>query len=206
LTLTRFSASRVLALTLALDRLPLTRAALAAGAIDERRAAVIADELIGLDDEHAAAVEASIIGAAPGQTTGELRPAVRRAVIAADPAAARRRKEQALKGARVEASSEPSGTATLAGRDLPPAGVLAADKHLSALDRGHWRHAGCCSLGGVPGGRGCRCLYSVGLVSSGIRHWCCFTVASAAWIPWRPAKGATGRAKTCNLVPGRTMK
>jgi hypothetical protein len=133
LTLTRFSASRVLDLALSLDRLPLTRAALAAGAIDERRAAVIADGLVGLDDEDAAAVEASVIGAAPGQTTGELRPAVRRAVIAADPAAARRRKEQALKGARVEASSEPSGTASLAGRDLLPAGVLAADKHLSAL-------------------------------------------------------------------------
>ena len=133
LTLTRFGASRALALALDLDRLPLTRAALAAGRIDERRAAVIAEGLTGLDDEHAAAVEASVIGAAPGQTTGELRPAVRRAVIAADPAAARRRKEEALKDARVEASSQPSGTASLAGRDLPPAAVLAADKHLSAL-------------------------------------------------------------------------
>jgi hypothetical protein len=133
LTLTRFSASRVLALALDLDRLPLTRAALAAGLIDERRASVIAEGLIGLDDEHAAAVEASIITNAPGQTTGELRPAVRRAVIAADPAAAKRRKEEALKDARVEASSQPSGTASLAGRDLPPAEVLAADKHLTAL-------------------------------------------------------------------------
>ena len=66
LTLTRFGASRVLALALALDRLPLTRAALAAGLIDERRAAVIADELTGLDDEHAAAVEALIIGEGGG--------------------------------------------------------------------------------------------------------------------------------------------
>lgn len=122
LTLTRLSASRVLDLALGLGRLPLTRAALAGGLIDERRAAVITDELAGLDDGHAAAVEALIIGAAAGQTTGELRPAARRAVIAADPAAAKRRKEQALKDARVEAFSAPSGTATLAGRDLPPAG------------------------------------------------------------------------------------
>ena len=133
LTLTRFGASRVLALALDLDRLPLTRAALAAGRIDERRAAVIADELSGLDDEHAAAVEALIIEKAAVQTTGQLRPAVRRAVIAADPAAVKRRKEEALKDARVEASSQPQGTATLAGRDLPPADVLAADKHLTAL-------------------------------------------------------------------------
>ena len=135
LTLTRYSAGSVLTLALTLNRLPLTQAALARGAIDERRAWVIADELTGLDDEHAAAVEASIIGKAPGQTTGQLRPAVRRAVIAADPAAAKRRKEEALKDARVEASTASSGTASLAGRDLPPADVLAADKNLSALAR-----------------------------------------------------------------------
>ena len=133
LTMTRHGAGCVFALALGLDRLPLTRAALAGGRIDERRATVIADELAGLDDEHAAAVEALIIEKAAGQTTGQLRPAVRRAVIAADPAAAKRRKEEALKDARVEASGQPSGTATLAGRDLPPADVLAADKHLSAL-------------------------------------------------------------------------
>jgi hypothetical protein len=135
LTLTRHGAACVFALALGLDRLPLTRAALATGLIDERRAAVITDELAGLDDEHAAAVEALIIEKAAGQTTGELRPAVRRAVIAADPAAAKRRKEEALKDARVEASTGHSGTATLAGRDLPPADVLAADKHLTALAR-----------------------------------------------------------------------
>jgi hypothetical protein len=133
LTLTGYSAGRVLGLALALDRLPLTRAALAAGRIDERRAALIADELSGLDDEHAAAVEASVIGDAPGLTTGELRPVLRRAVIAVDPAALRRRKEQALKDARVEVYSESSGTASMAGRDLPPAEVLAADKNLTAL-------------------------------------------------------------------------
>jgi hypothetical protein len=133
LTLTGYSAGRVLGLALALNRLPLTRTALAAGRIDERRAALIADELSGLDDEHAAAVEASVIGDAPGLTTGELRPVLRRAVIAVDPAAARRRKEQALKDARVEVYSEPSGTASLAGRDLRPAEVLAADKNLTAL-------------------------------------------------------------------------
>ena len=133
LTLTRRSAGRLLDLALGLDRLPLTRAALAAGLIDERRAEVIAEEVAGLDDEHAAAVEKLIIGRAPGLTSGQLRALVRRAVLSADPKAARRRKEKALKDARVELFPETSGTAALAGRDLPPAAVLAADKHLTAL-------------------------------------------------------------------------
>ena len=133
LTLTRRSAARLLDLALGLDRLPLTRAALAAGLIDERRAEVIAEEVAGLDDEHAAAVEKLIIGRAPELTSGQLRALVRRAVLSADPRAARRRKEKALKDARVEMFPETSGTAALAGRDLPPAAVLAADKHLTAL-------------------------------------------------------------------------
>ena len=133
LTLTRRSAGRLLDLALGLDRLPLTRAALAAGAIDERRAEVIAEEVAGLDGEHAAAAEKLIIGRAPGLTSGQLRALVRRAVLSADPQAARRRKQKALKDARVELFPETSGTAALAGRDLPPAAVLAADKHLTAL-------------------------------------------------------------------------
>ena len=120
-------------LALGLDRLPLTRAALAAGLIDERRAEVIAEELAGLDDEHAAAVEKLIIGKAPGLTSGQLRALARRAVLSADPEAARKRKEKALQDARVETFPETAGTAALSGRDLPPASVLAADKHLTAL-------------------------------------------------------------------------
>ena len=81
LTLTRRSAARLLDLALSLDRLPLTRAALAAGLIDERRAEVIAEEVADLDDEHAAAVEKLIIGRAPKLTSGQLRALVRRAVL-----------------------------------------------------------------------------------------------------------------------------
>ena len=144
LTLTRRSAARLLDMALALDRLPLTRAALAAGQIDERRAEVIAEELSGLDDAHAAAVEKLIIGKAPGLTSGQLRALVRRAVLSADPKAARKRKEAALKDARVEMFPETSGTAALSGRDLPPAAVLAADKHLTAL-------AQALKAAGIPG-------------------------------------------------------
>jgi uncharacterized protein DUF222 len=133
LTLTGWGADRLLGLAVALDRLPLTQAALASGAIDERRADVIASELAGLGDEHAAAVEARLLPRAATQTTAQLRQAARRAVLAADPAAARRRKDKAAKDTRVEVFTEAAGTAALAGRDLPPAAVLAADTNLTSL-------------------------------------------------------------------------
>ena len=135
LTLTRRAADQLLSLAVALRGLPLTSRALIAGDIDLPRAMVIADEVTGLGNEHAAAVEQVVIGAAAGQTTGQLRATTRRAVLSADPRAARKRKERALQDARVERWNEHGGTAALAGRDLPPASVLAADKNLSALAR-----------------------------------------------------------------------
>jgi hypothetical protein len=83
LTLTPHAGGRVLDLALGLARLPLTSAALAQGAIDLPRAAVIASEVTGLSDEHAAAVDRAVAAAAPRQTTGQLRAATRRAVLAA---------------------------------------------------------------------------------------------------------------------------
>jgi hypothetical protein len=133
LTLTARAADVLLDLATALRRLPATMAALAAGRIDRYRATVIAEELAGLGDEHAAVVEQQVLDHAPDQTTGQLRAAARRAVLAADPAAARERKERAARDARVERWDEHAGTAALAGRDLPPADVLAADHNLSAL-------------------------------------------------------------------------
>jgi hypothetical protein len=137
LTLTARAADVLLDLATALRRLPATMAALAAGRIDRYRATVIADELGGLGDEHAAVVEQQVLDHAPDQTTGQLRAAARRAVLAA----ARERKERAARDARVERWDEHAGTAALAGRDLPPADVLAADHNLSAL-AGSLRRAG----------------------------------------------------------------
>ena len=136
LTLTGRGAGRVLDLAIALRRLPLTARALEAGVVDLPRVGVIADETTGLDDDHAAAVEQHILVRAPGQTTSQVRAAARRAVLAADPRAARKRQEQAQREARVERWDEHAGTAALAGRDLPPSGVIAADQHISALARG----------------------------------------------------------------------
>jgi len=141
LTLTTRSADALLDFACGLARLPLTRAALATGQIDRTKALIIAEGVSCLSDAHAAAVESAVIGRAPGQTSGQLRAATQRAVLAVDPAAAERRREEARKNARVEVWNEPSGTAALAGRDLPPADVLAADKRIDALAR-HLKSAG----------------------------------------------------------------
>jgi hypothetical protein len=135
LTLTSWAAGALLDRAVGLSRLPQTMAALRAGEIDVPKALVILAEAGCLDSAHAAAVERAVIGKAPGWTAGQLRAAARRAVLAADPGAARERKEQAAKRARVERWAEPDGTAALAGRDLPPAAVLAADAHISGWAR-----------------------------------------------------------------------
>src|ERR1700733_2614731 len=115
-----------------LTGLPQTSALLAAGIIDPKRAELIAAHLAVLSDDDAAAVEAVIAPDAGDMTTGRLARALAHAVKAHDPQAAARRREKAQKDARVEVWAEPSGTAALAGRDLPPAGVIEATKSLDA--------------------------------------------------------------------------
>jgi hypothetical protein len=143
LTLSGRAADGLLDFACGLARLPLTAQALAAGVIDRGRAQVIADELGYLDDPALARLaEARVMGRAGGRTSAQLRADARRAVLAVDPAAAKRRRERARKQARVEVWDERSGgTAGLAGRDLPPADVLAADKRIDTLAR-HLRAAG----------------------------------------------------------------
>lgn len=70
------------------------------------------------------------------QTSGQLRAAAARAVLAVDPEAATRRREQAEQDPRVRRWREDPGTAALAGYGLPPADVLEADQRLTdrALD------------------------------------------------------------------------
>jgi hypothetical protein len=136
LTLTGQAASveTDLALDLAI-RLPGTFDALHAGIIDDRRAGLIADATRILTDEHARLVEARILPKAGEQATGRLRAALARAVIAVDPAAATRRREEAQKDPRVRRWQEDAGTAALAGYNLPPAEVLQADQRLTERAR-----------------------------------------------------------------------
>jgi hypothetical protein len=132
LTLTRRSAGRLLELCDGLDRLEAVYEALVSGLIDWPRACVFADELAQLDDATAAGIAARLADQAAGWTTSQLRAALARAVLAADPAAADRRRTEARKDTRVEVWHEPSGNAALAGRELHPADAIAADAQLTA--------------------------------------------------------------------------
>ena len=68
-------------------------------------------------------------------TPGGLRAAIARAVMEAAPGKARKRRETAARFARVERWAEDSGNAALAGRELSPDQVLAADERITARAR-----------------------------------------------------------------------
>ncbi len=116
-------------------KLRMTAAALEAGVIDLDRARIIAAATHVLTNEHAALVEDLILPKAGQQTNGQLRAALARAILAADPDAVRRRREEAQRDARVMRWREDTGTAALCGRDLPSIDVLAADQRISARAR-----------------------------------------------------------------------
>jgi hypothetical protein len=118
-------------------RLPLTRQALHDGIIDACKAQVIAEATRCLDAAAAAAAEAAIVpDRVTGKTPGQIRAEIARAVLKADPAAARQRREQAQKDARVELWREDAGTAAIVSFGLPPDEALAADQQITsrALD------------------------------------------------------------------------
>ena len=114
-------------------RLAATGTALRAGQIDLGRARLIADATAVLDEDTARMVEAKVLPAAGDQTTGQLRAALRRAVITADPDGADRRREEAERRAKVSLYPDPDGTASLAGYSLPSIRAAAAMARISAL-------------------------------------------------------------------------
>ena len=142
LTLTGRSADRLLSLSRGLGRLEEVHAALKRGEIDWAKASVFVDELgVLASDEAAQEIAGRLLGraGAGGWTTGQLRARLRQAVLSADPDAAARRRRDARADADVEYWDESSGNAALAGRELPPAQVIAAMARLTALAR--WLHA-----------------------------------------------------------------
>jgi hypothetical protein len=114
-------------------RLPGTHSALSEGRIDLSRARLIAELTSVLNDADAREVEERVLGRAERQTTGQLRAALRQAVISVDPAAAERRREEAERRARVGLYADEEGTATLSGRNLPGAQACAAMARITAL-------------------------------------------------------------------------
>jgi len=135
LVLTGRSADSLLGLARDLVRLPAVLRALLAGRIDRARAMVFAAELSGLSDLAAAAVAMAYLAQAGSMTTSQLRAALRSMVLYLDPQALRRRAEKGRADARVESWQEGSGNGALAGRELPPAEMIAADERISAIAR-----------------------------------------------------------------------
>ena len=136
LRMSQFGASTWVDLAIQLQwRLPATGAALAAGTIDLARARIIAEGTGVLSDELAAAVEARVLAAAGGQTTGQLRVSVRRAVLAVDPDGAEQRRAETERHAKVSLYPGDEGTATLTGSCLPGVHAAAAMARVTAMAR-----------------------------------------------------------------------
>jgi Domain of unknown function (DUF222) len=134
LTLTQGSAEDWMDLAVSLTRrLPATLAALGEGKIDLNRARLIDQLTSSLDVDLARAVERRVLARAENQTSGQLRASLQRAVLAADPAAAERRREEAEKRAWVALFGDHDGTASLSGRFLPAAQAAAAWARISAM-------------------------------------------------------------------------
>jgi uncharacterized protein DUF222 len=112
--------------------LPGTRAAFRAGILSRRKAMILAGATAVLDPAEARAAEAMVLGRAWTLTPPGLRAAVARAVMEVAPGKATKRREHEAKKTRVERWAEASGNAGLAGRELPPAQVLAADQRVTA--------------------------------------------------------------------------
>src|ERR1700691_5734675 len=128
-------------------KLPRTSAALRDGIIDLEKAHTISLYCSPLTPEEAAAFEEILFGLEDLEeiTWGMLRDRIAHAVITVNPAAARKRRENAAKDTRVELVPEASGNCQLAGRELPAAAALAAIENVNARAL-ELRRAG------VPGG------------------------------------------------------
>jgi hypothetical protein len=135
LRLTSRSAGLLLDTAGGLERLPSVQAALKGGELDWAKACLFVDLLAGLSDDDAREIAAALLGRAGGMTTGQLRAALTRAVLAHDPQAAERRREAARAETGVHAWTESSGNAGLAGRELATADVIHADVRLSMFAR-----------------------------------------------------------------------
>ena len=116
-------------------RLVRTGAALRDGAIDLSRARLVAEATSVLSEDAAHEVEAKVLPRAGDQTLGQLRAALRRAVIIADPDGAERRREEAERAAKVCLYPNEEGTATLAGQSLPGIRAAAAMARITAMAR-----------------------------------------------------------------------
>ncbi len=117
-------------------RLPDVHAALSDGVIDLPRARVFADVLGPVtDDDVARRIAALVLPTAGKLTTSQIRGRLRRRVLAADPAATRRRYDLSVAGREVHVWANPDGTGGLSAVFLPPARAQAAFERVDAIAR-----------------------------------------------------------------------
>ena len=134
LHLTRRTADSELSLAIDLtNRLPQVWKALAAGNIDQRRARVIADATVHLDDDLGRDIVDRVLDEASELTTGELAARLRRMSIEVAPDEARHRFENAVDRRRVASQPTEDGTSHLFGLDLPPDRVAGATNYINRL-------------------------------------------------------------------------
>jgi hypothetical protein len=129
----RCAADAMLGLAYDLEvKLPGTAAAFRDGTLRRSKVAIIARATVVLDPAEAREAEQKVLDRAGRLTPGGLRAAIARAVMEVAPEKAKQRREVAAKFARVERWAEDSGNTALAGRELPPDLVFAADQRITA--------------------------------------------------------------------------
>ena len=135
-TLTEYAAEKLTAQAADLSRrLPTAFAELEAGRLAPESVRILCDGTQDLSDEDAGKVDALLSGQAASMTTGELRDAVRRAVIRIDPEAADKRRKRSERQSRVRLYANANHTATLSVEDAPAAQAAAAIARVFALAR-----------------------------------------------------------------------
>ncbi|MGH3211563.1 MAG: DUF222 domain-containing protein, partial [Trebonia sp.] len=115
-------------------RLPRTLAGMADGTIDLARACTIASRTRAMSDASAAYADEVLAAAAPGLRPDQLARRVAALEMKLAPEAVRARKELARRlGQRVETRREDSGNASLSGRELGTADVMASKAYIDAV-------------------------------------------------------------------------
>jgi hypothetical protein len=114
-------------------RLPRTLAGMADGSIDLTRAMTIASRTRCLTDADAAYADEVLAAAAPGKRPDQLSDKAARLEMKLAPQAVAARKKLARRDQRVEVRREESGNASLSGRELDTADVMASKAHIDTI-------------------------------------------------------------------------
>ncbi|HTR92528.1 MAG TPA: DUF222 domain-containing protein [Trebonia sp.] len=116
------------------SRLPRTLAGMKDGTIDLTRAGIIASRTRAMADADAACADEVLASVAPGKRPDQLAAKAAALEMKLAPDAVRARRETAKQlDQRVEARREESGNASLAGRELDTADVMASKAHIDAI-------------------------------------------------------------------------